>query len=107
MPRRRLVFLGTAVIALAILTTAGVRAAGKGSATLIGSSSDREPDKPSAEPAPAKAVDPLAVLSVPTVRFRWPGLETDTHFMGYYVDLDPTAGLLDWSCKQSTYDGHM
>jgi hypothetical protein len=27
-------------------------------------------------------------------------------YIGNYVDLDPTSGLLDWGCDEWTYDGH-
>lgn len=57
-------------------------------------------------PASAVAADGRAPDATPTVRFRWPGIETDFQFTVGYVDLDPTTGIGDWTCRTATYDGH-
>jgi hypothetical protein len=44
--------------------------------------------------------------AVPTVRFRWPMLQHEWWHHAQYVDLDPTAGVLDYGCEGITYDGH-
>src|SRR5262245_36240677 len=50
-------------------------------------------------PGPAS---PLA----PSVLYRFPMLSTDWWHTVNYVDLDPSAGILDWGCHSVSYDGH-
>src|SRR5262249_54210529 len=42
----------------------------------------------------------------PTVRFGWPLRAQDWSRVVNYVDLNPKSNLLDYDCRDVTYDGH-
>jgi hypothetical protein len=99
---RRVLLRVTAVSALVVFTGPGPRAAEQGAVRLAGSSDDSAIDRPTEETSPKASTGAPALASFPSVRFRWPGLETDMQFPVTYVDLDPTTGILDWGCHQTT-----
>ncbi|UCF67937.1 MAG: peptidoglycan DD-metalloendopeptidase family protein, partial [Acidobacteriota bacterium] len=47
-----------------------------------------------------------SLVETPEVIFSEPLVDGDVVILDDYVDLDPSPGLLDWSCRQETYDGH-
>jgi hypothetical protein len=48
----------------------------------------------------------LACSAARAEEFRWPLELRDWAHVGNYVDLDPGAGVLDYDCHATSYDGH-